>query len=44
MRMFATETRNRLFIIDGKQVLRDHAGPCSEVPAEFVAVKAVQGT
>ena len=42
MRMFATETRNRLFIIDGKQVLWNHAGPRSEAPAGFVPAKAVQ--
>jgi len=31
-----TETRNRLFIIDGKQVLWDHAGNCADASYEQV--------
>ncbi len=31
-----TETRNRIFIIDGKQVLWDHAGNCADASYETV--------
>src|SRR4051812_13927282 len=39
-----TETRNRLFVIDGKQVLRDHAGNCADASYEQVLFSANRDT
>jgi hypothetical protein len=39
-----TETRNRLFVIDGKQVLWDHAGNCADASYEQVLFGAKPDT